>query len=123
MSDSWEYIRQFYMQKFDIDPLLVDVVSDFEILKLFTTGASNKSISTSLNLSEVVVSDTLSRYFRYGGWKEDLYRNPLSLYRKYREYKDFKRELNLDDDELNRIAYDSCSVLEEIEGIINENWV
>lgn len=120
---TWEEIRLFYLQRFDIDPELVDIVADMEILKLCVSGASNDHIADSLELSTVHVSDTIQRYFHFPGWRVDLDINPLSLYRKNSDYVQMSRSIsNLSPEEI-RICHGVCSIYDELEALINEHWV
>jgi hypothetical protein len=77
--ERWKVIRQFYMDTFGISPDLVDLLADKDILTMCVSGASNRSISTALDIEEEDVKKVIQAIFDFNGWEKDLSINPLIL--------------------------------------------
>ena len=78
--ERWEAVRQFYQEKFGIQPDTVDLFASNDILVLCTSGCSNKSISNTLDIDEESIQDVIELVFDFPGWEKDLDVNGYSIY-------------------------------------------
>lgn len=123
----WEYLKEFYKEKFGIEPNLVDVMSNIDILKLCATGASNGSISKTLDIDVEDIADVLDKYFAFRGWLSDLESNPLLVYKSkdfetLEEYKNFLFSTYGTFDGIEEM-YNSVVVTTMLERLLDENWI
>lgn len=105
---------------------LVDLVADNDILKMFISGSSNKSISNLLNVDVKSVEKVLVHIFNHKGWKYDLNFSPYGIY--YRttdkiQFVSVVMELIQDDEDLANRLHAMCRTYRDIENRLNEFWV
>lgn len=107
----WDEIKQFYRDKFDIEPEIVDLFCDFSVLLLCVSGSSNKSISEFLDIDIDEVENVNQKYFGFGGWIKDLPINPIRLYKegKVGDAGEFITMI--------------CERFIELEKVLNDNWI
>jgi len=111
-TEIWEQIRQFYHDKFGIEPNLVDLMSDFDILKLCVTGSSTLHIAEFLDYYSVeYVKDIINKHFGFTGWETDLLVSPLRLYN--------AREAEFLDEKTKSI----CEIFSVLERLLDEKWI
>ncbi len=127
-NETWNQIKQFYKDKFDVEPALVDIMADYDIIKLCATGASNKSIANILKLEPYDVSCIIDKRLGFKGWTNDLKFNPLQTYKNL-DTNDF---LVYEDYVVTRYGYESgilemsfsvARIASELERLINEKWI
>jgi hypothetical protein len=111
--DLWDNVKGFYKEKFDIEPEIVELFCDFSVLLLCVSGSSNKSIANFLDMDIEEVRNINKKYIGFFGFDEDLPINPI---RQYREDKLSYWDRNYD---LLRI----CGRFEELEKLLNDNWI
>jgi hypothetical protein len=107
----WEQIRQFYQDRLGIEPSLVEIMADFEVLKLCASGSSNTTIAGFLNMDAELVSNIIDKHFGFMGWKIDLDINPIRLYK--------NGELHLDNDTTQKV----CETFSCLERLLDEKWI
>jgi len=72
--------RMFHSLLTGATPFQVDLISDWEIIKLFTSGQSNEQISSLLDIGLDDIIHTLMWYFNQGGWDYSLGVTPTGMY-------------------------------------------
>jgi hypothetical protein len=134
---NWNYIKEFYKEHFGIDSWVVELLANRDILLLCSSGASDRTISTFLDIEEEEVVLVIKESFDFHGWEVDI---PLNPYKTYSEllyiddneerkqtfitavstnllpYKEFS---TLDIDAL----YQICVTMAEIDERIYDEWV
>lgn len=121
---AWDGIKEFYMEHFGISNWVVEMLANLDILTLCASGASNKTISDFLNISEDEIALVIKEVFEFSGWDIDL---PINPYKSYKEtsdidfstlysYPEFKW---LEPEILVRI----CDIMSNIEERIYDEWV
>lgn len=131
--ETWEQIKKFYQDKFGVEPALVDLMADYDILKLCASGSGNKRISEFLSMDMKDVTFILDKCLGFGGWNNDLTFSPLSIYSQLEDksYESFVDKVvkTADDDfawnlnrELNH-AYESARFVYNLERLIDEKWI
>ena len=129
-NELWDYLKQFYKEKFGMEPGLVDIMADIDILRLCATGASTKSIVSFLNLEPEIVEDVLDKYFGFKGWINDLQINPLAIYkhpdnggfRTLQEFSNYMTSVYGYVDMLETI-YNCVVVTDMLERLLDEKWI
>lgn len=132
----WEQIQQYYLDKFGIEPNLVDVMSDIDTLRLCATGSANKSIATFLGLPQEgdvyqyqPIGNLLDKYFGFRGWQEDLHLNPLQYYRSLNspDMEKFKYYVVLRYGIIDSLVivhmYNASAIVDKLERLLDEKWV
>jgi len=128
--ETWEQVRKYYKEKFGIEPELVDIMADYDIIKLCASGASNKNIAETLNLpGETTVSSTIDGRIGFIGFSADLLFSPLGLYKSLSEktFDKFRDKLIMefgfvDNDGIQRL-YDLVTYVENMERVLDEKWI
>jgi hypothetical protein len=128
--DRWDRVKQFYKDKFNIEPALVDIMSEIDVLKLCATGSSNKSISKFLDLDEEFVSETISKRLGLNGWVADLPFNPFRMYKSLGAPYDLESFRNIviisygyqSDLEINKM-YNAAGIVVNLEKLLDEQWI
>lgn len=77
--NDWEYIKEFYKEHFGIDKWVVEMLANRDILLLCASGASNKTISRFLEISEAEIELVIKEAFSFPGWGQDLPCNPYKM--------------------------------------------
>lgn len=125
--NDWEYIKEFYKEHFGIDNWVVEMMANRDVLLLCASGASNKTISTFLDISENEVRLVIEEAFDFTGWAVDLPINPYRLYSNVLgDFNEFYKEMkNSNVFELKAIedVYSLCKTMEEIEERIYNEWI
>lgn len=106
----WTQILQFYKDKFNLEPDMVDLATNFDILKMCATGASNKTIADFLNIDEELVTNTIDKYLGFTGWEEDLKYNPYKIYTGIAE-------------EFSEFEFTLVNAVLVLERMLDEKWV
>lgn len=109
LNDVWEEVKKFYKDKFNIEPDLVNLMSNLEILVLCVNGFSNSSISEFLGIDEQIVSSAIKEYFNFDGFLEDLEFSPLYRYRKGDNLPENIKEL--------------CEIYTMLLKVLDERWI
>lgn len=78
--EDYEAVKEFYVEKFNLDPELVDLNSNYVILLMCASGASNESISKFLDIPEHSIELVLNEVFGFEGREKDLDSNPYKVY-------------------------------------------
>ncbi len=112
--ETWEEVKRFYKERFGIEPVLVELMSDINILRLCATGASNNAITEFLSLpleDELFhpVSDVIDKYYGFRGWANNLDYSPLRLL----ESGELTDELQI------RV----CETYLALERLLDEKWI
>lgn len=125
--NDWEYIKEFYKQHFGIDNWVVEMMANRDILLLCASGASNRTISTFLDISQDEIELVIKESFDFIGWKEDLPVNPYRLYSNVLgSFDEFYKEMkNSNVFELRAIedVHSICRTMKEIEERIYDEWI
>ena len=106
--ETWNQVKQFYKDKFDLEPNMVELATNFDILKMCATGASNKTIADFLEIDEELVSAVIDKYLEFSGWEFDLPTNPMKLYNA---------------GEVEFTAKNICEQFSVLERLLNEKWI
>jgi hypothetical protein len=129
----WNAVRQFYVESFGINPDVVDLMASNEILLMCVSGASNRSISLTLNMDESDVQEIISTILDFSGWTVDLDVNPLKIYSSlgykggYRRFTAFYDEMTklyftVIDDKKIQTMFRTCRVYEQIAQRLDAEW-
>lgn len=127
--NKWEDIKQFYMDNFSIPGDIVDLLADRDILTMCAAGASNESISTTLNVDKDSIGLVIKAIFDFDGWDSDLEINPQFIFNSLRDngkhlFKDFKAAcLPIKDEIAVGNMYRLCKRYERICNLIDRKWV
>jgi len=123
--NKWEAVKQFYTEKFNIDPELVDLNSNYTILLMCASGASNKTISSFLDIPEHSIELILNEVFGFTGWFQDLDINPYKTYCKFYGDQDKCNEVFWSDSRTIALGtvFEMCKVMERIEKRLEDEWV
>jgi hypothetical protein len=78
--NDWEYIKWFYKKVLGVDSNLVDLIADYDILKLCAEGWSNRHISNELELDLETVTSLIGWHFGFSGFENDLGLNTKMMY-------------------------------------------
>lgn len=121
----YDVVKQFYIDKFNLDPDLVDLTSNYSILLMCASGAGNKSIAKFLDIPEGSVELVLNEVFGFTGWKEDLDINPYKIYKEFHGDRDKwndvlwsqGRTIVLDS------VFNVCETMERIDKRMEDEWV
>lgn len=106
----WKQIEEFYKNKFGITPEVTNLMSKIDILRLCVNGASNKQISSFLDVDTETIVAVLRDTLGFNGFLEEPEYSPIKMYEK-----------GLLDP--NSTDYSICKKYEELEGILDEKWV
>ena len=127
--ETWEQVKQFYKDKFDIEGSMVELATNFDILKMCAAGASNKSIAMFLEIDEELASAVIDKYLGFMGWREDLSFSPILYYKQLNSppIDKFVEEMiikfghmfNMDMKHL----YDAASITEQLERLLDDKWI
>lgn len=121
--EHWEAVKNFYVEKFGIDPELVDLNSNYSILVMCASGASNSSISKFLDIPEGSVELVLNEVFSFTGWTADLPFNPYKLYLQSEGDSD-KMAKQLPSYSISLyLVYKMCETMERIDARLKNEWV
>ena len=131
MRDSiiWEQVKQFYKDRFGIEPQLVEIMSDFNILRMCASGTSNDSIAKMFNLDIEYVSYVIEKYFGFKGFPMDLSISPLAIYKEFdsKDPQSFHAKLvslgfndNFQETEFMR---ETAETVYKLEVILDEQWI
>lgn len=128
--DNWEAVKKFYVETFNVTDDLVDLVADSEILHMCATGASNLSISNTLDIDIEIVKTVISSVYDFDGWATDLEINPYKEFEKFRDrgqylFVDFDRHIESVSPYSGVPIMDmfrSCKSYERIKINIDSNW-
>lgn len=126
----WEVVKDFYVTTFNVSDSLVELVANSEILHMCVTGASNTSISETLDVDVQDVMSVIKAIYDFDGWVDDLGLNPYKIFEHLRntgsyQYKDFKdavSEYSSEEDEVKNM-FRSCRTYEKIKINIDNNWI
>lgn len=80
----WSEIRSAISKRANIPEVILDYVSNIEILELCSMGKSARAIATHLGLDIEDVIETLKETFNIESWDKNLEYNPLKLYNKFK---------------------------------------
>lgn len=86
--NTWETVKEFYYEKFDIRGELVDLMASYDILALSASGVSNETISSILNIDIEEVKSEIQKYLGFDGWEHTLEFNPRKMFENYSEIDD-----------------------------------
>lgn len=120
--ETWNQVKQFYKDKFDIEGSMVELATNFDIIKMCATGASNKTIADFLEIDEQLVTNIIDKYLGFVGWEVDLEFSP------YKVYKDnnFTSNTNLSEfmeKGLIEYTFKMVSTVVELERLLDEKWI
>ena len=126
-----EALRILYKEQYNIDEVMVELMSDRDILHLTASGTSNKSISTFLNIDADEIARVNKIFYGFDGWIVDLDINPMTVYSNmtklgYFDYETFRNELDLlspyyEEDQI-KLIFEVCSKFKTIEKLLEEEW-
>lgn len=128
-SEVWKQVQQFYIDKFGATPELIEIATDFDILKMSASGSGNDKISEFLSVEEEVVASIIDMHFGFGGWKHDLEFSPLRVYKgldtkDLESYRDviiiqygYQFTKKLDN------MYRAAALVEKLERLLDEKWL
>ncbi len=128
-NELWEEIKTFYKEKFNIEPRLVDVMSDFNIIRLCASGSSNKQIANMFEMDEKDISYLLNKYFEFEGWLHNVPFSPSRIYKGLdtKDKESFKNtvisQFGYIDDQVLDNMYKSSEIVSELERILDDEWV
>ena len=108
--EDYDAVKKFYIEKFNLDPELVDLNSNYSILLMCASGAGNSSIAKFLNIPEGSVELVLNEVFGFVGWKEDLEINPYKIYKQAPQ-------------NVPNSMKEMCVTMERIEKRLEDEWV
>jgi hypothetical protein len=119
MSESWEYIKEFYKEHFGTDKWVVEMFANMDILLLCVSGASNTTISSFLNIPIDEIKLVIEEVFEFKGWEVDLDINP------YKDYKENLSDFTLmyGDSEIGSQLLSICETMSDIEERIDNEWI
>lgn len=121
--NDWDFVRDFYQRVLGLSGVLVDVLADYDILKLCAEGKSNRKIAEELECDITDVSCTLAHYFNFSGFEEDLDIDTKMMYNRYKFNKYmFIQQCNtispyVDEENFSR-AYKVNKIFEKIERMV-----
>lgn len=129
----WNQVKNYYHDKFGVEPALVDLMADYDILRLCASGSGNNRISEFLSMDLCDVEFILDRYLGFKGWTNNLIFSPLKVYSELKDktYENFVDTIvkTKDDDfawnlngELDH-AYNSAIIVYNLERLIDEKWI
>ena len=122
--NDWDYIKEFYKEHFGIDNWVVEMMANRDILLLCASGASNKTISNFLDISEGEIELVIKEAFDFIGWEQDLSCNPYKIYQDHpEEFRDeVSRLLEVSPLDVALVA-SICRSMQEIEERIYNEWI
>jgi hypothetical protein len=126
MEKTWETVRKYYTEKFDIPPRIVDAIACDELLLLCVSGLTNRSIAYHLDMDIEYVEKVVQEFLKFRGWDYDLDINPFHVYNNHKEYEDFCETSRiitplLNKTEMNK-SYNLCRKFEKLRKEINEYY-
>lgn len=127
-NEVWNQLQQFYKDKFDTEPELVEIASVIEVLRLCASGTATWKIAKFLGLELGEVENVLDKYLGLDGWVFDLNYNPLRIYKNLEEknlenYTDFIARCGLLQDAVVEQTYKAAELVYSLERLIDENWI
>lgn len=124
---SWEYVKEFYRRYFGIEDWVIELYANMDILRLFVSGASNKTIENLCQMDLDDIAEILMNTFQYPGWKTDLPVNPYKLYSdvsgNYKLFYRYMRETNVFELRFIKYVYVMCKTMYELEERIADEWI
>lgn len=78
--DSFNELKRAYIDNLNFSEVLVDYLSNEEIILTCVEGRSNKYIATKFVITEEEIESILSEYLGFSGWKYDLDFNCYEFY-------------------------------------------
>lgn len=131
----WNEIKEFYKERFGINPEIVDLMASNDVLLMSVSGSSNKSISTLLDIDESYVKDILSTVLDFEGWDTDLSISPYLIYERlsnatsksgYPLFREFTEEISVihDFDSVDSLKtmFRICRIYDKISELIDKEW-
>lgn len=115
-------IKEFYKTTFGLSEEMVELVSDYDVVLLCCSGASNKYISEYLDIPLEDVEKILTRRIGFEGWVLDLHSNPYAIYLKVNGDEE-KFKGSFDSMAYYKPIYDMCKKFEEMYIRINNEWI
>jgi hypothetical protein len=125
--DTWDQVKDFYIQKFGISPELVDIAPVLDLLRLCASGSSNKTIAIFYGESEEGLCEIFDAYFGFMGWESSLSFSPLQLFKRmgcpsYDLFCDaVVQQFGYKTDIKN--MYESARITEQLERLFDEKWI
>jgi hypothetical protein len=130
--NSFEEIKEFYLERFNIPGELVDILSVSDILLMSVSGACNESIADTLEVDVDFVKEVLTTMYDFEGWNTDLTVNPYRIYSGLRVGVDLnleefsrivgERDETLDENNLRRL-FSMCDIYNKLENRIDSEWI
>lgn len=134
-NNDYEILKDFYRKELNIPAELVDILSVNDVLIMCVSGASNESISDTIDMDLNVIKEILETVLNFSGWKNDLPVNPYKIFTSLRINKDFTfqdflvltRRADPDrasySDEDVKKMFEMCSVYTDIENRLDSEWI
>jgi hypothetical protein len=125
-NESWEKIREFYKEHFNMPPRVVDAIACDEILLLCVSGVSNENVARNLEIDGEYVDCVIKDFLEFGGWEYNLDINPFFIYNSHSQYDDYKSECSIISpvltEELINKSYGLCRKYDKIRKEIQESY-
>lgn len=128
MNELWDEIKEFYKNRFGIEPELVEIMSDLNILRLCAGGTPTWRIAKVLGLELEEVEHTLENRLEMSGWIFDISFSPLRIYKELenKNLDDFKKEVAKyasEDDVVLERMFLASEVVTKLERMLDDEWV
>lgn len=86
VKSSWDEVLSYYKEHFGLGEDVVELMADYDIIMLSSTGASNVTISKVLDVDLAVIPRVLSNLCEgFGGWSIQLSTNPYMIFQDCKE--------------------------------------
>lgn len=125
----WHQIKKFYREKFGIEPDLVNLMADFDIMRLCASGSSTVSIAEFLGANPDDVADLLDMRLGFFGWGKDLTFSPLRVYNKLEDknLESFRNKVvtaygYIHNDDITKM-YSAAELISRLEQLLDEKWI
>lgn len=129
MSDNrWDDVVKFYEEKFNVTPDLVELATDFDVLKMCAAGSSTGEISEFLNISYHDVETILLANYGFRGWEYPLKVNPVKLYeviedKSFNTFAEYVTDVaQYEEDQINTMWL-SAKAFKGFQELLDEKWV
>lgn len=126
MIDSWDAIKLFYRDKFNIPEHTIEYIAVKDILKNCAMGYCNRRISRKVRHNITYVRTVIREFFGFDGWNIDLDFSPLALYKRcndsYLAYIQSVVMLSSLPDDRVRLSYNIAKIYMNIEKDIEKNY-
>lgn len=122
----WDGIKLYYKYKFDIPDHVIELYSQYEVLKKCVQGYSNLRISQYSGIKISLVRDSIRLIFGFEGWELDLDFSPIAVYNRCNDSFELYRQdvlmvSSITTDLVIRLSYMVCKRFKVIEKEIEEN--